>query len=128
MWTTPVTRFRTFEPNLAVNIVTKVYIGISPIISNRQVVVEQFNVLAGRLIAAAQRGNPVATQRTTSLAPMHVTDCESRSVTAARNAVVRRALSDAPCLLHVVHLEVAEGNVPSVTKAATYNPLVLSGA
>jgi len=52
---------------------------------------------------------------------MHITDLESGSVTAAWNTIVRRALRDAPCLLHVVHLEVAERDVPCVTKAATYN-------
>jgi hypothetical protein len=126
VWTAPVARFRTFKPNLTVNIVTQIHVGVSPIASNRQVIVEQLDVLAGRLTTAAQRGNPVATQRTTSVAPMHVTDFKSGSITATRNAVVRRALCDAPCLLHIVHLEVAEGDVPCVTKAAAYNTLVLS--
>jgi hypothetical protein len=57
---------------------------------------------------------------------MHVTDLESGSVTAAWNAVVRRALRDAPCLLHIVHLEVAERDVPCVAKAATYSALDLN--
>jgi hypothetical protein len=54
---------------------------------------------------------------------MHLTDLESGRVTAAWNAVVRRALRDAPCLLHVVHLEVAEGDVPCVAEASTYSEL-----
>lgn len=125
VWATAVARLSAFEPHLAVNIVTQVHLGISPVISHRQVVVEQFNVLARRLTAAAQRSNPVATQRATSVAPMHVTDLESGSVTASWNAIVRRALRDSPSLFHVVHLEVAERDVPCVAKAATYNALVL---
>ena len=39
MWAAPVTRLRALEPNLTVNMVTQVYLGISPIASNCQVVV-----------------------------------------------------------------------------------------
>lgn len=52
---------------------------------------------------------------------MHVTDLESRCITAAWHAVVGRALRNAPCLLHVVHLEVTERDVPCVAEAATYS-------
>lgn len=52
---------------------------------------------------------------------MHLTDLESRCIAAAWHAVVGRALRNAPCLLHVVHLEVTERDVPCVAEAATYN-------
>jgi hypothetical protein len=123
VWATSVARLSTFKADLTVHVVTQIHLGILSIVSYCQVVVEQLDALTGRLAAAAQRGNPVATQCTTSIAPMHLTDLESRRITAAWHAVVRSALSDAPGLLHVVHLEVAEGNVPCVTKTSTYSEL-----
>jgi hypothetical protein len=123
VWTTSVAWLRTFKADLTVHVVTQVHLGISSIVSYCQVVVEQLDALAGRLAAAAQRGNPVATQCTASITPMHLTDLESGRVTAAWHAVVRGALRDSPCLLHVVHLKVTERDVPCVAIASTYSEL-----
>jgi hypothetical protein len=110
VWTAAIAWLRTFKADLTVHVVTQVHLGISSIFSYC-------------LAAAAQRGNPVATKCTTSITPMHLTDLESGRVTAAWHAVVRGALRDAPCLLHVVHLKVVERDVPCVAIASTYSEL-----
>lgn len=51
---------------------------------------------------------------------MYLTDLELGCVASTWNPVVRRTLSDSPCLLHIVHLKIAEGDVPCVAEAATY--------
>lgn len=51
---------------------------------------------------------------------MHVTDLEPRRVAPALDPVVGRALRDVPRLFHVMHLEVAERDVPCVPEPATY--------
>jgi hypothetical protein len=116
----PVAWCRTLEPDLAVNVVTQVRLGLSSI-GQHQVVVEQLNVLAWRLGTAVQRGNGVTPDSSTGITPMHFADLELGRVTAARHAIVGGALRDGPRLFHVVHLEVTERDVSGVAEATTYS-------
>jgi hypothetical protein len=117
----PVAWCRTLEPNLAVNVVTQVRLGLCSPISQRQVVVEQLDVLAWRLGTAVQRGDGVTPYSSTGITPMHFADLELGRVTAARHAIVRSALRYGPRLFHVVHLEVTERDVSGVAEATTYS-------